>query len=208
MDLGTRLNWIMHDRKFVFMMIKKCGTVTIQRVLFTSMGLDVSGNIQKYSKFIGRGTRFEIDKLDYTKVAWVRNPFNRLVSGWWNRIHKARSKITMKSWQIPHTISFTDFVDWVCSYDDDHMNTHFRQQTYDITIDGRLVPTTVMKMENLKTEWGQLQIEHPWLPDIKWHDHKSNKGNYRKYYTDNMIDKVMIRFKDDFELLKYGGING
>jgi len=208
-NLGERhLNWVFHNKKFIFTMIKKCGTITIQRVLFESMGLDPNVNLKRYGELINIVSLHDTDALDYTKVAWVRNPFDRLVSGWWDRIHTARPEYTKKMWQLPNTISFPDFIDWVCSYNDDHMNAHFKQQTHEITIDGRLVPNRIMKMENLKTEWSQLQIEHPWLPNIKWHDHKSDKGDYRKYYTGSIIDKVMIRFKNDLNLLEYGGIDG
>ena len=38
---------------------------------------------------------------------------------------------------------------------------------------------------------------------MKYHANKSKKGDYRSYYTNEMIDKVKIRFKDDLYLLDY-----
>ena len=80
---------------------------------------------------------------------------------------------------------------------------HFRQQAHDITIDGRLVPNFIIKLENLNEGWKRLQKQQPWLADIKDRTHATKKGDYRKYYTDDLIEKVRIRFKDDLNLLGY-----
>jgi hypothetical protein len=205
MDLGKRVNVVVHDKKFVFMMLKKCASVTMGKIILESLGYkNLRGdNVNKVIRKLGCPNRYEVDALDYTKLVWVRNPFNRLVSGWFDRVRRQPNAKIMKWYGIPNTISFPDFVDWVCSIDDPHMNTHFRQQTSDITIDGRLVPNVVMKLENLNEEWKELQHVHDWLVDIKYHAHKSKKGNYRDYYTDDLIKKVEIRFKDDLRLLDY-----
>lgn len=206
-ERGKILNIVFHDKKFVFMMIKKCASVTMGMIILDSLGYtDLTSknidNIDNLLNTIPHMNKYEIDALDYTKVVWVRNPFDRLVSGWFNRIHQKKSKYTMAKFGIPR-ITFSDFIDLVCSIPDSETNTHFMQQTSDITIDGRLVPNVVIKLENIKEEWSKLQKQHTWLADMEYHTHKSNKGDYRTYYTKNLIEKVKIRFKDDFYLLEY-----
>lgn len=208
MEIGKRGNFVIHDKKFVFMMLKKCASVTMGKTILSSLGhTDLGGkNINKVLKSITPKhiSRYEVDDLtDYTKVVWVRNLFNRLVSGWFDRIHIAKNKNTIAWYEIPNTISFPDFIDWVCSIPDEEMNVHFKQQTDDITINGRLVPNVIMKLESLSSDWKQLQTKHDWLVDLKWHANKSKKGDYRSYYTDKLIDKVNVRFKDDLCLLDY-----
>jgi hypothetical protein len=207
MELGNRSNIVIHDKKFIFMMLKKCGSVTMGMTILSSLGhTDLGGN--NVNKVLGSETehldKYEVDKLkDYTKVVWVRNPYNRLVSGWFDRIHLIRNEDTMSWYGVPNTITFPDFIDWVCSIPDEEMNVHFKQQTDDITIDGRLVPNVVMKLENLTEEWKQLRSRFNWLSELKYHANKSKKGDYRSYYTDELVEKVKIRFKDDLYLLNY-----
>lgn len=204
MLLGDRGNYVIHNKKFVFMMLKKCGSVTMGKVILESLGYkDLSGpNVNRVLGSL-RLNRYEVAALDYTKVVWVRNPFDRLVSGWFHRVHNVTMKEARDSYGIPNTISFPDFVEWVCSIKDKEMNAHFRQQTFDITIDGVLVPNVIIKLENLKEDWQLLKARFDWLVDIKYHEHRTNKGNYCDYYKKDMIDKVKIRFVDDFRLLEY-----
>lgn len=204
MLLGDRGNYVIHDRKFVFMMLKKCGSVTMGKVILESLGYkDLSGpNVNRVLGSL-RLNRHEVSALDYTKVVWVRNPLDRLVSGWFNRVHNVTMKETMDSYGIPNNISFLDFVDWVYSIKDGEMNAHFRQQVFDITIDGVLVPNVIIKLENLKEDWQRLKARFDWLVDIKYHEHRTNKGNYHGYYDKESLDKVKIRFVDDFRLLGY-----
>ena len=205
MDLGNRSNIVIHDKKFVFMMLKKCGSVTMGKIMLESLGhKELEGEeVDRVLSTLSHFNRYEVDALDYTKVVWVRNPFNRLVSGWFDRIHLIRNEDTMSWYGVPNTISFLDFIDWVCSIPDEEMNVHFKQQTADITINGRLVPNVVMKLENLTEEWEQLQSKFGWLAELKYHANKSNKGDYRSYYNYETIEKVKSRFKDDLYLLEY-----
>lgn len=205
MNLGNRVNVVIHNKKFVFMMLKKCASVTMGKIILESLGYKKSEakDINRILGALPHFNRYEVDALDYTKVVWVRNPFDRLVSGWFDRIHLMGNEDTMNWYGVPNTISFPDFIDWVCSIPDDEMNVHFKQQISDITIDGRLVPNTVMKLENLNEDWAQLQTNNSWLIDMKYHINKSKKEDYRKYYTDEIIEKIKIRFKDDLCLLNY-----
>jgi hypothetical protein len=205
MHKGKRVNIVIHDKKFVFMMLKKCASVTMGKVILESLGhKNTKGNnVNKILRTLDRFNKYDVDGLDYTKVVWVRNPFDRLVSGWFDRIHKIKNKNTMNWYGIPNTISFPDFIYWVCSIDDDNMNVHFKQQTIDITIGNRIVPNIVMRLETLQEDWKQLQSKFNWLIDLKYHEHKSTKGDYRDYYTNDLIEKVNNRFAKDLELLKY-----
>lgn len=208
MDLGNRVNIALHDKKFIFMMLKKCASVTMGKVILNSLGYkDLSGgNVNKVLGKLDHPVIYEVssrDYMDYTKVVWVRNPFDRLASGWFDRIYSIRNEDTMNWYGIPNTISFPDFIDWVCAIDDANINTHFRQQTYYITIGDKLIPNVIMKLETLKNDWDKLKSKHTWLSDIEFYDNKSNKGNYRDYYTKELIKKVSYRFNDDLRLLKY-----
>lgn len=204
MHLGKRGNYIIHDKKFVFMMLKKCASVTMGRVILSSLGhRNLNGdNVNRVLPKYLASDRYEVASLEYTKLVWVRNPFNRLVSGWFDRIHLIRNEYTMAWYGVPNTISFPDFIYWICSIDDSQMNAHFRQQTSDITIDGELIPNVIIKLENLKEEWPKLQARYEWLADLR-HANKSKKGDYKDYYTSDLIEKVRVRFKDDFRLLNY-----
>jgi hypothetical protein len=205
MHLGNRANIVINDKKIIFMMLKKCASVTMGKTILSSLGYkDLSGdNINKVLKKLGRISIKDAQELDYDKVVWVRNPLDRLVSGWTHRIKGVANKDTMDWYGIPNTISFSDFIDWVCSIEDAKMNAHFRQQTFDLTIDGVLVPNFIMKLEDLEKDWAVLRQQHPWLVPIRFHEHKTKKGNWKDYYTEDLFIKANKRFSNDLNLLGY-----
>ena len=48
MDKGKRGNFVIHNKKFVFMMLKKCASVTMGKTILSSLGYtDLSGNNYK-----------------------------------------------------------------------------------------------------------------------------------------------------------------
>ena len=207
MVLGDRINWVLHNKKFVFMILKKCASVTMKKVILSSLGYeDVSSeNINRLTDdyFPLSMDKYKLDALDYDKVVWVRNPFDRLVSAWSHRVRNNK-KHSIRDYGIPHTTSFEDYIDYICSFKDEDLNVHFHQQTFNIAINDRLVPNIVVKIENLQEEWERVRERFEWLAPIKWHAHKSEKrGDYRRYYTKDLIKKVNNRFAKDLELLGY-----
>ena len=205
MDLGKRINVVIHKKKFVFMMLKKCASVSMGKVILTSLGhKNLKGhNINTVLRPLGGLSINEVEELDYTKVAWVRHPLDRLVSGWVHRVKGVSNKNTMTWYGIPNTISFPDFVDWVCSINDADMNAHFRQQTFDLVLDDKLVPNVLMKLETLHSDWKKLQAQFSWLANLTFHDHKTNKGNWQLSYDKELLKKASKRFSEDLNLLGY-----
>ena len=205
MPLGKQLNVIFHDKQFAVMILKKCGSVTLHKTLLKSFGhTDLSGNnINKvFRQDFNLVNKYEIAKFNYTTTSWVRNPFDRLVSGWFNRI---RNKKNAKSYGVDPNISFEDFALYICSLEDKDVNVHFHQQTFDIAIDGKLVPNRLIHLESLIEEWEDLRKEVPWLAPIKWREQWSKKkGDFKEYYKkDLLIEKVAQRFEQDLRLLGY-----
>jgi hypothetical protein len=204
MPLGKQINVVFNEKKLVLMILKKCASVTLHRTILESLGhKDLSGkNINRvFRNDLTLIDKYEIVKLDYTKAVWVRNPFDRLVSGWANRI---RDKKDAKVYGVSPDISFEDFALYVCSIEDSNLNVHFRQQTFDLTIEGDLVPNVLIHLESLKEGWEKLRRDFNWLSPVKRHDHKTKgKGNYQKYYTTRLVKKVRQRFQQDLKLLGY-----
>jgi len=205
-SLGQQVNVIVRDKKFVFMALKKCGSVTLHKTVLDSLGYkDLSGkNINRVIRndLAWTGDKHEIAELvDYIKISWVRNPFDRLVSGW---MHRVRNNNDAKGYGISPKASFEDFINHICSVEDENLNVHFRQQTSFIAIQGKLVPDILIHLENLQEEWEQLRSKFNWLSSIRWHEQKTKgPGKYRKHYNKDLIEKVRHRFEEDLDLLEY-----
>lgn len=178
---------IVEKKDFIYIVIGKSASTSIIKTLNENRG-----------KYVSREYLLESEKY---KFSFIRNPFSRLVSGWngWIRVDRPWLR---KNKYFNYNMSFEDFIKTLCDMEDKDINYHFAPQKLFLYENNELMCDFVGKVENIQNDWKKLS-EKFGLPPIK---HFANTGignNYEKYYTDEMKELVLERFKDDFIKFNY-----
>ena len=153
---------------------------------------------------------------DYFKFCFVRNPWDRLVSCYHNKISK--DKDLNDRWfekgverfflrygdAFRGGMSFTKFVEEICRIPDSIANDHFRSQyTFITDPDGDLLVDFIGRFEKLGEDFDYI-CQRLGLRDVELpHILKSQHDDYRIYYDDVSICRVRERYAGDIELLGY-----
>jgi len=145
--------------------------------------------------------RHDISKYNnYYKFAIVRNPYDRLVSCYYD-------KILAGGIDFGENInSFNKFAEKICSIPDKRSNMHFKSQCQFLcNRKGNLLMDYVGKFENIEQEYSRIcsviGVQNP--PDLV-KKNKSDKFNYRKKNGDERISLMaMKRYRKDCALFGY-----
>lgn len=157
---------------------------------------------------------------DFYKFVIVRNPWDRLVSCYCNKIgppevtnqslEKGVAREFLRSGfrgkgNFWGGMSFSDFVDSVSRIDDRHAESHFRSQSFgldDMIRTGRM--NYVGRFENLERDFREICAEGG-IPHraLARHNVSTKKGHYTEYYTRETWDVVKERYSADIELFGY-----
>jgi hypothetical protein len=157
------------------------------------------------------------DYPDYFKFAFVRNPWDRLVSFYCSNIiylnqtdpKKQNPNKPFKLLGCDKDTDFETFVKLVFNVNDAEANVHYRSQHALIAKDKRIdLLDFIGHFEDLNADWNRLMQLLPasvssQLSDLILWANKSEHSHYSAYYTDKLRDLVAERYKDDIELLKY-----
>jgi hypothetical protein len=128
---------------------------------------------------------------DYTKFAFVRNPWDRMVSCWKNRAGRYEN--------------FNDFVnDYPYKENNHNLVWHTLPQLTHITDEkGSLMIDFIGKFENINTDFKKISSilgdSNLTLP----HLNKSERVGYKEYYNNKSIEKVFEIYKDEIRLFGY-----
>jgi hypothetical protein len=142
------------------------------------------------------------------KFAFVRNPWDRLVSSYHHFVREQRSILIEY-----HVDSFDDFVSWLvedtASYrgPKEVLVAALRRPQIEHLLDfhGRTIVDHVGRFEQLHNDFAdicrRLDIRPPSLP----HKRQAKRNqDYRRYYSDTTAELAGIHFRRDAELLGYG----
>ena len=144
----------------------------------------------------------------YYKFTIVRNPYDRLVSGYWYMKNGGNKKSDMQFKTVidEEYPDFKSFVFGFLNKDRIHEIKIFNPQyiylfdRFDI-----LQVDYIARFESLADDFRvieeRLELRDRGLAVVN----PSNKGNYREYYTDDeVVRRVQYLYSKDFELLRYG----
>lgn len=150
--------------------------------------------------------------MDYFKFKIVRNPWDRLVSCYHNKIKSDKNfnDSTFKNgiqWsflrygnKFQAGMNFKDFVYAVCSIPDSEADDHFVSQSFG---KGILLVDFFGKFENLDEDFKYIckktGMKDTKLPHLRKSDHK----NYREYYTDETREMIRQKYKEDIKTFEY-----
>jgi hypothetical protein len=140
------------------------------------------------------------DYVDFFKFAFVRNPFDRLVSCWQNKIKK-RNAFDLPPEVREDLFSFSRFLDYVSAHDLTNCNTHFRLQSCLIDLNevdfiGRMEHFE----QDIKTVFQLLDLPMSEIP----HNNKSKPlEKTESVTTRENFQRCYDLYRKDFQLFGY-----
>lgn len=179
---------ISENPKFVWFRVAKTGTNSISKV-FLDNNIDLTVNGFKISFFPNQ-------YRDYFKFTFVRNPWERVVSCYFNKVltkvHPYYKKCFDKD--------FNFFIDFINQQDLDHADCHIRLQTQLIPIDqidfiGHF-ETFSEDLQYIASNLGIILKEIP-------HQNQTHHSHYTQYYSEETKRIIDRKYKKDIEAFGY-----
>ena len=185
---------INHEHKVIFVHIPKTGGTSIEYALTgRASGHDhktISDFESAYPKLFKQ----------YLKFAAVRNPWDRLVSGFFYYKSGGNQSKYDKHLATKHGHSFQSFVKQIDSYG----NRHFLKTQYSyINTDGKNMMDYILRFETLNEDFKKLAIhlnmQQTTLGIFRQSEHK----HYTEYYDDETRDIVADKYAQDIDFFGY-----
>lgn len=202
------MNIIAKKYKFMWIHIPRTAGTSVTKA-FNTLGL---------KGFAGRGGEFEIAELkewreelfnEYFKFCFVRNSWDRFVSGYFNLSEEERwydfNEFVIKfhnSYKLWNKI-LLDFPDAKRHAKNAFGAPQFIPQSKWFAIDGKIVVDYLARFENLQEEF-KFICDKLKMPDLELpHWRKTEHKFYRKYYNKNTIKLIEEIYEEDIRLLGY-----
>jgi chondroitin 4-sulfotransferase 11 len=241
-EIGRQAKYIISDEaSFVYFVVPKVACSSIKTALLSLFDLDAAGSdepvreddapdLDVHRLFAGSGYQINKNQLarrmergefhEHFKFAFVRNPWDRLVSCYTNKIMDAKESEfgeppfrhvpSEKGSRLYRGMPFAEFVETVCEIPDDESNMHFVSQ-YRVVCgpgeDRRIMADFVGRFENLAADFAvvaerigdgkRLELPH------KLRSESRKSRPYTEFYDDGLRDLVYERYRDDVEIFDY-----
>lgn len=209
-------NIILPAYKIAGFLLAKCGQTSIKTAFLRGLGVtrSLAYGAPGVAKLINGDTVFQyadkqtISELgpDWFKFTIVRNPWERAVSIWANKVYSPPDIMGIGFAGFQRGCSFDAFVKHLVKYTspNEGSNIHWRGQAYSITVDGEIVPGFVGKMENLDEDWGVIQKECAArgleLPSLLQRNKTDHPG---KTYTKRTKAMIAKHYAEDIKAFGY-----
>ena len=198
-------NYYIEKHNLLFLNILKVASSTLWSVaaqLHDNFETEDSKQVRQYKLPAIRSSKMHLHP-EVRKVAFVRNPFDRLVSAYQQKILGNNQNFIRRN-KLDPKLSFDAFANFVCSTQDHNADRHFRFQfSYLYNYPGECIVNFLGRLENFHTDINRL-IQQYQLPDINIpHWNKTGKTDYRTFYTKALRTKVEKRYALDLECLDY-----
>lgn len=173
-----------HSHRFVWFRNAKVATRSIKQVLETNVDCSQAENV-KSEKVHG-----------YFKFAFVRNPWDRLVSFYYSKILGKEHEGYSEYWGM----EFKEFVDHICLTDIANADKHFRPQNL-------LLPVKdldfIGRFENFNSDFAKVCATLN-LPDSSLpHRNQSGHFHYSHYYDEKTRQAVADLYAEDIKFFGY-----
>lgn len=203
---------VSHKQKFIFIHIQKTAGTSI--VEYLKKFADCQSVLGTHD-FAMAGRQYFGDEVwnSYFKFAFVRNPWDRLVS-WYSMISsplndKEAEKIKLWKYVRRNSSNFEEFV-YNCTGEIDDIDGKksflYNQLDYLSDGSGRLIVDFVGKYETLQSDFQFIceKIKVPYLPEKIPHvKHHSSREDYAGYYKEDLKEYVRQRYLRDINFFNY-----
>jgi len=190
--------FVVEDYKLVILGIPKCAQTSIKRAFL----LPETANVHDKSHFqyLNYNEVLDFEKRGYTTATFTRNPYDRLLSFWKQKIKVHSKFVRGASNPFSTGMTFAETVRVVCNILDDHSDIHFKSQVAQIQIDGQF-PHFMGSIENIDRDWMDLGhfLEVP-LPELPF---ENRTPDHTDEWTPELRSKVYTRYQQDFRILGY-----
>lgn len=205
---------VVYKYKFIYLSIPKVACSSLKAV-FANLLNKNEGDVHDLNKF----NFVEIENINdkrfekYFKFAFVRNPWDRVVSLYLNKIsnplggksisHRGEELFYKYRWW-KKSMSFKDFVIAISKTPDIYSELHFKSQhnfIYDKK--GNLLADFIGRFENLDKDFDhvcrKINIPKVNIP----HDNSTTRNHYSTYYNKETKKLIAERYKKDIRLFGY-----
>lgn len=200
----------------VYLTVPKAACSSIKLALGKTIGIalppDQAANaIHAHPAWHIESGRLQAAQNDYATFSFVRNPFDRLVSCYRDKINftapAKRPHFADYFFSLPTQITFADFVQRVSRIPDTLADNHFKSQ-YALLYDaGEGLVDTVGKFEHLNDDWQPIAARYNLDPLLEQLNISRTKpdchSDYRLYYTEPLVQLVYARYRQDIERFGY-----
>ncbi len=204
----------LHNDSALYFAIPKVANSSIRGFLSELTGEDLRSSITgKFATPLAvRKSQVRYQFKPYLKFSFVRNPWDRLVSFYFDKVYQNQKvniffpEEVVSKGLVSSDMSFAELVHLIEQIPDDQADRHYMSQHVYLTDEytGEVLVDFIGKFENLEEDFywvcGKIGCRQPNLP----HRNKSSRQtSYREYYTPELVDVVARRYQADLELLKY-----
>ena len=157
--------------------------------------------VDNHSARMCRGTHFSF--------SFVRNPFDRLVSAYNNKILELDDVPgPMQAMGLKHGMAFSAFLECIATTSDADLDVHLLPQSNILCLDGQLIPSFIGRLETMESDWQQLQrrLRQERLPTLGNLPEKNRRrgddhSDVVKYFEDSgLVHLVADRYDNDLKL--------
>ncbi len=207
---------ISRSKKFLFIHIQKTAGRSFEAVLKDNIP-DLENFMGTHDHALWAREQIGDEWQDYYKVAFVRNPWDRLVSWytmikekgtltWQKRIFGKRRYNDLTQYVLANSNSFEEFL-YKCTETIDDIDGKksilYNQLDYLTDEEGALIVDFVGRFEDLNGDsnkvFQNLGLDKVSLP----HKNSSKHRDYRTYYTEETREEVGRRYARDIEFFGY-----
>lgn len=184
---------ICHQRKFIWFRVAKVGTRTILNHLKdNNIPLDV-----EHASWL----HYPVNSFDnYFKFAFVRNPWDRLASCWYDKVIN-HNFFNFDDSELRKMKIFANFVDYVSDLNIDNCDRHIRSQS--MLIDLNRVDY-LGRIESFVADANYV-LQRLGLPEktIISKNVTLDKKPYQEYYNEHLAEKVAQIYRRDIQIFGY-----
>ena len=203
------MGWIVSKKyKFIFIHIPKTGGSSIaepeylsgQGALIAHLGSE--DHVQAgHIRAVGLKNMLQGSWDDYFKFAFVRNPWDRIVSLYYYFLQDPEKQRTALGKEIAKPGSFKEFCRQLDSIE---LDPHFDPQiSYLIDYEGQFLLDYIGRFESIDSDIN-LICNKIGLPTVKLpHFRKSDHDSYHNHYDNESAEIIAAKYKSDIEAFKY-----
>lgn len=144
---------------------------------------------------------------DYLRFAIIRNPWERLVSCYKDKIFykdEDNTYFIRTNPQFSKGMPFDEFVDLVATIPDHLADFHFCSQLNLLTdFQGDFLCNYLAELETLNFHFEKIKAKTGIPFEIAPHLNKTKKSSYVDYYNPDLVEKVRQRYRHDIEFFGY-----